>query len=92
MTYRRHQCHHHNQGAAFQNVNLFLAAYAIAASVALLGGSLLCQCEASNNNISSVAPESLMDEENADELPTPTQWHKYRKRKTMAKELTIEYG
>ena len=39
---------------------------------------------------SSVAPEALMDEENGDELPTPTQCHKYRK--TMAKELTIEYG
>mmetsp|Transcript_247 Transcript_247/g.431 ORF Transcript_247/g.431 Transcript_247/m.431 type:complete len:638 (+) Transcript_247:134-2047(+) len=66
-TYRRHQYRHHNQGAAFQNANLFSAAASvIAASGALLGGSLICQCEA------NVAPETPMNEENDAELPTYT--------------------
>ncbi|KAL7529057.1 hypothetical protein ACHAXR_002769 [Thalassiosira sp. AJA248-18] len=75
-SYRHNQRHHSNQGASFQNANSSsTAASAMAAFGALLGGSLLCNCEASNSNSSGAftLEPTPTDEENDDvELPTYT--------------------
>ncbi|KAL7535010.1 hypothetical protein ACHAWF_005023 [Thalassiosira exigua] len=59
-------------GASFKHSDVLTAFSAVAASGALFGGSLLCDCDASINNGSRGSSETPIDEESEDELPTYT--------------------